>query len=690
MISVGCYGCQATDSGETRASSQQLVVPPDETQLTEADVQYLTRSVHEDATGTRRDAAGESRWTFAPTSEAELASANSSASPTQAPAEAHSVDDGKSRVLDALAASAQSSELQVVVELDGPPLPRLSNLDAQRGAEISAYTASLQPSFDAFTSKASAAGASTFGAAWLNRSIAVRGSAAALTTLIKLPEVLRASLNDGAVIEFADQDKCYAALPGNNLGIGGQSWRIGTRENLLTTYYSGDTGGRAGGRVRVAILDSGIAVKAHHAFRFAPSSPPGDRFLFAKVCSNSSCTFTSTPGALNHANPVTQWALGNVESGRDPNCSWIMGDVRSGSRAYGAHILAYDVAAGCDAARLALQDAVAQGTDIVNMSVGYFYSGACDRNHDCGALNSAIRSATDQGVLIVGAAGNTPWDGTCKVGYPQMRPEVLTVGGLDTWNRLADFNSTSLHINSSGGKMIIHMATGSLGYDTVLDLLGPYVVNFTGASALDWYANSANTRFYGTSVSAPAVAGGAARVLDGFRTIGWPQNARTLRLNMSLMGDAGDGPTQDRLFGTGYTWGYGRPHITVPAPGWATGPSWWGQSPFTLQPNVTAYGCVNGCQPMPSSVRQYNWVLFYEDPDLTWTPHVGIQVKDLDTGQVIRQDTSHSLTKRIQLRDAEIWGRRLQLVVIPYSMWGSYTMYSGDFFHSDPTGWTFH
>ncbi|MEZ4223094.1 MAG: S8/S53 family peptidase [Polyangiaceae bacterium] len=548
----------------------------------------------------------------------------------------------------------------------------------------------MAPTFDAIQKKSADFGVVTYGAAWLNRSVVLKGPASSLSSMVALPEVTHASLNDGKPIELADQDKCYASLPGNTWGIDGQSWRVGTRDSLLSINYSGDTGGRAGSRERVAVLDSGFAVRAHHAFRFAASSPPGDRFLVTKFCSSTSCTTTSDPGGLNHANAVTHWAVGNVESGRDPNCSWLMGDIRSGSRASGAHILAYDVFSGCAAGRLGIQDAVAQGADIVNMSVGYAQTVPCDSTYDCGGLNSAIRSATDQGVLIVGGAGNKPWPGACNVVYPNTRPEVLTVGGVNTQNRTTDFNSTVLHGESSGGAMLIHMATGTWGYDTVVDLVGPYVVNFTGATSPDWYANSANTVFTGTSVASPAVAGSAARVLDGFRSIGWPENARTLRLNLLLMGDAADGATQDRLFGASYTWGYGRPHVTVPAAGWAAGPSWWGQSPFTLQPGVTAYGCVNGCQPMPSSVRQYNWVLFYEDADLTWTPYVGIQIKDLDTGQVIRQDISHSQTKRIQLRDGEIWGRRLQLVVIPYQMWGSYTMYSGDFFHSDSAGWTYH
>lgn len=236
---------------------------------------------------------------------------------------------------------------------------------------------------------------------------------------------------------------------------------------------------------------------------------------------------------------------------------------------------------------------------------------------------------------------------------------------------------------------MMQMNDGWLATDSGIDLLGPYSVNFTGANATNWYANSPATVASGTSFASPAIAGAAASLLDGFRSLGWNQDARTLRLNMLLMGDAGNS-TGDILAGIPSKWGAGRLHAAVPHAGWETAPYWWGQSPFGLQPGVTAWGCVNGCNAMPSSVRQYNWVLFFEDADFVAVPRVTIEVFDADTGGLIRADVSPSMTKRIQLRDSEIWGRRLLLKVTPVSMSSAITVYSGDFFHSNPNGWTHH
>ncbi|MBX3125236.1 MAG: S8 family serine peptidase [Polyangiaceae bacterium] len=86
--------------------------------------------------------------------------------------------------------------------------------------------------------------------------------------------------------------------------------------------------------------------------------------------------------------------------------------------------------------------------------------------------------------------------------------------------------------------------------------MAPMLVNFDGTNHIVWsgtsyYANSnsAGVAFGGTSAASPMVAGSAARVLDGFKSIGWGQTARTLRLNLLLMGDAAQGPSTDLLSG---------------------------------------------------------------------------------------------------------------------------------------------
>ena len=181
---------------------------------------------------------------------------------------------------------------------------------------------------------------------------------------------------------------------------------------------------------------------------------------------------------------------------------------------------------------------------------------------------------------------------------------VTLVSGIDdlTWD-LGVYQVASL-----GDRVWSDTNANGIQDDGESGIVGVRVDLFTGANAPGWYANSGATIASGTSFAAPAIAGAAASVLDGFRSIGWYQDARTLRLNLLLMGDAGSF-WGDSLSGIGTSWGAGRMHAAVPYSGWETAPYWWGQSPFALQPGVTAWGCINGCNTMPSSVRQYNWVM---------------------------------------------------------------------------------
>jgi hypothetical protein len=603
---------------------------------------------------------------------------------------------GHSPVADAIATLRgldPSQEISVTFELSEngiPPLRPLPPGASAREAAIAGRARSLAPIQDALVARARARGGSEVGRSWLANLVTLRLSSVAAASLAESADVLGVSF-DAVPTPLADQDLCSAPLGGNTIGIDGASYRTGNREANLPTAYNGDSGGRAGARTRVAVIEAGgdFPVRNHYAFRF---SSPADRIVVSKSCNSASCTTSTPAGVTSHGNAVAQWAAGSVEPGQDPNCTSQSRLTRSGSGSYGSQLLYY-AAPSCEAERRALEDAVGNGADIVNFSLSNDNATQCNRSFDCGGLNAAIRNATNAGTLIVAAAGN---DGNapgcnsqCCLAHPARRPEVLTVGGLNTLNRTTDYNSYSHDSNSAAGGVLMDMNDGYNGTDSGVDLLGPYSVNFTGANAPGWYANSGATIASGTSFAAPAIAGAAASVLDGFRSIGWYQDARTLRLNLLLMGDAGSF-WGDSLSGIGTSWGAGRMHAAVPYSGWETAPYWWGQSPFALQPGVTAWGCINGCNPMPSSVRQYNWVLYFEDADFVAVPRITIEVINADTGAVIRGDYSSSMTKRVQLRDSEIWGRRLQLRVTPVSMASTTTVYSGDFYHSSPNGWTYH
>lgn len=92
----------------------------------------------------------------------------------------------------------------------------------------------------------------------------------------------------------------------------------------------------------------------------------------------------------------------------------------------------------------AINYAVAHGANIINLSLG--------GNNDDPVLHQAIQQAVAQGVLVIGAAGNTG-DGT--VTYPARYPEVISVGAVqvdDTRAPYSNYGST-LDLVAPGGNL---------------------------------------------------------------------------------------------------------------------------------------------------------------------------------------------------------------------------------------------
>jgi thermitase len=76
----------------------------------------------------------------------------------------------------------------------------------------------------------------------------------------------------------------------------------------------------------------------------------------------------------------------------------------------------------------AIEWAVAQGADVINLSLG--------TAHDSEVLRKAIRDAAAAGVIVVAAVGN---EGGHTLQYPAAYPETLAVTAVDETNHKADF-----------------------------------------------------------------------------------------------------------------------------------------------------------------------------------------------------------------------------------------------------------
>jgi subtilisin family serine protease len=126
----------------------------------------------------------------------------------------------------------------------------------------------------------------------------------------------------------------------------------------------------------------------------------------------------------------------------------------------------------------AIEYAVDNGADIINLSV---YANSKPPTY----FESTICNAVEQGVIIVGIAGN---DRAPQVSYPARLPCVIAVSAVDRSNHLASFSNhgTEVEIASPGDKITSLFPGGIVGTSSGTSFAAPFV---SGTLALILSAN---------------------------------------------------------------------------------------------------------------------------------------------------------------------------------------------------------
>ncbi len=150
----------------------------------------------------------------------------------------------------------------------------------------------------------------------------------------------------------------------------------------------------------------------------------------------------------------------------------------------------------------ALDDAVKDGMDVVNMSLGGAIDGPITRDPEVQAVGAAVSA----GVVVVVAAGNEADTGSNAVslgtiGSPGDAPWAITVGAIDSSNSVTYFSSRGPST-----------ADGSAKPDLVALGLNLYLATQSYDPNGEMYDPSRFTTASGTSFSTPIVAGAAALV----------------------------------------------------------------------------------------------------------------------------------------------------------------------------------
>ena len=500
-----------------------------------------------------------------------------------------------------------------------------------------------------------------------------------------------------------------AGPPADFTAFGGDDIRVGTR--MVGTMNQGFRGGSGAwlgsGAIRMGVLEH----KPVNGNNWLNTSHVGFRTgSLTRIMGQYDCPATGScalvyPGSTipTHGTIVTAVAAGSIEGGQDTAITDPFERRQRSGTAPDSQIFYFRAQGGCGAMTNSITLAMQASVDVLNVSIGYAPDFAsadqpspyCAPTVDCGGLNVAIRNATDAGVLIVGAMGNTrdvTPDDVCNPSYPTTRREVLGVGAVDTTQRTQPYDTRPLLSSSSRGGTDIVLSSGPAipGAFAVADLAAPGAVSYFYTGGTNGYT-ATNAFSAGTSIAAPVVAGAAGVLRNYFATIGWPYyDARVALVNMLLLGDAYSADAgADRLAGFDQRSGAGRLHFHVPDDFDLVAPWGWGSHVVTIGPNQTIEFPVWGVGPESAYVRQWKVAMTWKEDNYQSVADIVLEVFNICPSSgpevEIRSDWSYDIRKRVELQQSEIGGRCLvyRVRTFPWSMPAGQTrtVYVADYFH---------
>ncbi|MBI2953137.1 MAG: S8 family serine peptidase [Chloroflexi bacterium] len=277
---------------------------------------------------------------------------------------------------------------------------------------------------------------------------------------------------------------------------------------------------------KIAIIDTGI--DQTHPFLWDPSlaftSPtgfdPGDtnytsnKVIVAKAYPPPGISFTPY-AAQGHGTHVA-----GIAAGID---GYVTGGVTLSGVAPKAFLMSYNVFGPyyeADSAQIiqAIEDAVADGADVVNLSLGGPATSLADD-----PLVTAVRNAISAGVVFAIAAGNQGAVGT--INSPGVTPEAITVGATTKADEMAYFSSRGPSVDLSikpdlvapGMSIYSSVPHGYFAFKNGTSMATPHVA---GAAALlrqlhpDWTPAQVKSALVNTSVFTTTATLNNASVMD--------------------------------------------------------------------------------------------------------------------------------------------------------------------------------
>ena len=227
--------------------------------------------------------------------------------------------------------------------------------------------------------------------------------------------------------------------------------------------------------VTVAVIDSGID---YNHPDLAPNYAGGDDFVFADGDP------MDDHGHGTHVAGTIAAALDNL-TGNPAEAEGVVG-VAPNARILGYKVCRSDGTCDDFAIQQAIARAIADGANIINMSLG--------ESEYSQSLDNAVQDAWNAGLVIVAGAGN---DGTTNAFYPAALDHVISVAAFDEDHRRPSFSNygswvdiaapgnviLSTYPQSACGTSTTPGDTGCYAFNTGTSMATPHV---SGAAALVW------------------------------------------------------------------------------------------------------------------------------------------------------------------------------------------------------------
>ncbi len=526
-----------------------------------------------------------------------------------------------------------------------------------RALLVEDYLAETESPIQSLLDMFSALGAREATYTWLNNAITADVPASAVLPLLEFVEVL--DISDVAEVGVA------------SFGYDGEQLKTSMNvSQIQSAGFDGNQGGRTNdGPIRLGFIE------AYQDLSFIPAADnnlytghPGwldsaggtSRIKKSYRCNPTCQNLFLAASATTHGTIVTWVAAGSIEQGQDSAFSGAATLAQRRRSGMGKEVEVYYYRTDNSAGWVqALQTAVTDGVDVVNMSVGQ--GNQCNWSTDLNFFNLALANATTSGVLVVVSAGNDGQMSGCSMTYPSFRPEVIAVSGVDTEFGTA-YGSTVRDADSSKGGLPILVS--GLGHSHAgVTLAAPFCVtlNFAFPSGYD-DDGLPHSLHCGTSFAAPAVAGTTALLKDWLDFDGWGSKAddpRILKAIASLQGDRWYGPGSSTYTNTGVSNESGFGRMIAHSDNNLTAPFLVGANSVVLSNGQSASPVVTTV--MPAGVTQLKAAIFWEEQTPNDAADIVVSLERGCFTTLLAQDSTFNFSKKVASTSSTMVGTCVNL-----------------------------